>query len=413
MLWQPVSTPDKTSRLRFIARQPLFDLGNRIHGYELLYRHGTEINFQGDIDYANRVTLDNTLVFGLNALTGRTMAFVNCTRNTLLRNLVTLLPPQSTVLEILESVEPDAEVLRACTELREMGYKIALDDFVFRPGVEKFLPLTDYIKVDFAASTPEQRRSIRERITDPRIRFVAEKVETLQDFEAAVREGYEYFQGYYFCRPVLMTSSEIPPNRRNYLAILFALHQDPLNLNEVEKLVKGEPSLCYRLLRLVNSALSGLRQEVTSVMSALLTIGDQQFRKLASISIAAELNEDQTVELLVLALARARFCETCAEMNQEAPSEQYLLGLFSLFPAILRVKMEDMLPSLPFRPEIIEALLGKDNHARRLLSCLEEYEQGNWEECSQYCSTMGIAEPQIVEHYTQAVIWAEKALAIT
>jgi c-di-GMP-related signal transduction protein len=413
MLWQSEYTPEKTPRLRFIARQPVFDLSNHIHGYELLYRHGTEIQFQGDSDYANRVTLDNTIVFGLNVLIGRSMAFVNCTRNTLLRNLVTLLPPQTTVLEILESVDPDPEVLQACSELREMGYKIALDDFVFRPGIEKFLPLTDYIKVDFTTSSPEERRSIRERITDPRIRFVAEKVETLQDFEAAVREGYEYFQGYYFCRPVLMTSNEIPPNRRNYLAILFSLHQDPLNLNEVENLVKAEPSLCYRLLRLVNSALFGLRQEVTSVMAALLAIGDQQFRKLASISIAAELNENQTVELLVLALARARFCEARAETIEETGSEQYLLGLFSLFPAILRIRMEDILPSLPFRAEIVAALLGENNHARTLLSCLEQYEQGNWEECSRYCMAMGVSEPQIVENYTEAVLWAEKALAIT
>lgn len=409
---QPANTSEEASRLRFVARQPIFDAKNRIHGYELLYREGPKNQFSGDGDQASRIMLDNTLLFGLNTLTGKSMAFVNCTRETLLEKLVTLLPPQSTVLEILESVVPDSAVIRACSELREMGYKIALDDFVFRPEMEPLIDLADYIKIDFMLSPESERQQMRKRIGNRPVHFLAEKVETLEDFESALREGYEYFQGYYFCRPVLMSSGEIPPNRLNYLALLRALHQDPLNLKEIEILVKREAALCYRLLRLVNSALFGLRQEVTSIMTALLTIGDQQFRKLASISIAAELNQKQTVELLRVALVRARFCELGATEIGEDPTEQYLLGLFSLFPAILHMKMEDIIPSLPFRSEIIAALRGEANPERKLLSCLEQYEQGNWPQCAEYCVESGISEAQVASHYTTAVRWAEDALAM-
>ncbi len=179
---------------------------------------------------------------------------------------------------------------------------------------------------------------------------------------------------------------------------------------EVEKLVKREASLCYRLLRLVNSALFGLRQEVKSIMTALMAIGEDQFRKLASIAITTELNEEQPAELLILALARARFCELGATSADEDPTEQYLLGLFSLLPAILRMRMEDLVQLLPLRSEITAALNGEANHARRLLGCLEQYEQGNWPECSQRCAEMGMSESLIVENYTEAVRWAEEAL---
>lgn len=396
--------------LRFVARQPIFDARNRIHGYELLYRQGPENQFSGNGDQATRIMLDNTLLFGMNALTGKSRAFVNCTRETLVEKLVTLLPPKLTVLEILESIEPDPVVIRACTELKKMGYRIALDDFIFRPGMEQLIEIADYVKVDFMASPPEERQRIREKITNKKTRLLAEKIETAEDFETALNEGYHYFQGYYFCRPVLLTNSEIPPNRLNYIAVLRALHQEPLDMSEIEMLVKREASLCYRLLRLVNSALFGLRQEVKSIMTALVAIGNEEFRKLASIAIATELNEEQPIELLVLALARARFCELGAKIADEDPTEQYLLGLFSLLPAILRMRMEDIVPLLPLRTDIIAALTGESNHARRLLACLEQYEQGNWPECSALCAAMGIPEAEVVENYTQAVRWAEEAL---
>jgi c-di-GMP-related signal transduction protein len=396
--------------LRFVARQPIFDARNRIHGYELLYRQGTENQFSGNGDRATRIMLDNTLLFGMNALTGRAKAFVNCTREALLERLVTLLPPKITVLEILESIEPEPAVVRACIDLKEMGYKIALDDFIFRPGMEEMIDLADYIKVDFTASPPEERQKIRAKITNSRTRLLAEKIETSAEFEAALAEGFHYFQGYYFCRPVVVSNTQIPPNRLNYLAVLRALHQQPLDMSELEVLVKREASLCYRLLRLVNSVLYGLRQEVKSIMTALMAIGEDEFRKLASIAIATELNEEQPLELLVLALARARFCELGAPSANEDPTEQYLLGLFSLLPAILRMRMEDIVPLLPFRSEITLALNGEANHARRLLDCLEQYEQGNWTECSERCAQMGLEESLIVENYTQAVQWAEEAL---
>lgn len=413
MLHRSGTMPMETTFLRFVARQPIFDTHNHIHGYELLYREGPEDEFNGDRDYACKVTLDNTLLFGIHRLTGRSLTFVNCTREALIEKLVTILPPKTTILEIMETVTPDHAVIRACTELHEMGYRFALDDFIFRSEMEPLIALADYIKVDFMLCPSEERKMICRKVAETGIRLIAERVETADDFATAFQEGFDYFQGYFFCRPLLMATREIPPNQRNCMALLRALHEDPLDLKQIEMLVKPEAALCYRLLRLVNSALFGMRQEVTSIMAALLAVGDKQFRKLATISIAAELNQKQTVELLVLALSRARFCELSARVLGQDPNEQYLLGLISLFPAILRVKMEDILSALPFRKEIISALAGKPNQERKLLTFLEQYEQGNWSTCAEYCEELNISESELADNYTQAVHWTEEALHLT
>lgn len=408
----PENVTEEAPRLKFVARQPILDLQRQVHGYELLYRDGLTDHFLGDRDHACRVTLDNTLLFSMGKLTGNAIAFVNCTHDVLVERLVTVLPPKAVVLEIMETVSPDSEVIRACNELREMGYKFALDDFDLRLDAELLIPLADYIKIDFLSCPPNKRQIIRKKIADARVSLVAEKVESQAEFANAVQEGFEYFQGFYFCRPELMATREIPVGYQNYLSLLRALGKEPLELREVEALVKRDASLCFRLLRLVNSALMGLKQEITSVMAALLTIGDQQFRKLAWISLAAQFNGAQPAELLVMAFSRGRFCELNAAYIGENPDEQYLLGLFSLFPAILRLDVEDIIPTLPFRKEIIAALRQVSNSERILLSCVEEYERGNWQKCSEYCDALHIPEPLLAANYLESVCWAREALSL-
>lgn len=398
------------SWLRFIARQPILDTHSRILGYELLYRQGAENRFSGDGEKASRITLDNTILFGLDTLAHGAKIFVNCTRELLLQKTVTLLPPKSTVLEILETIDPEPEVICACIELRSLGYKIALDDFVFRPGMERFLAIADYIKVDFLNTSAEDRRKIQQLSKNSSAHLLAEKIETLEDFETARKEGYRYFQGYYFCRPAMMSGSDIPSNAVNYLALLHAICKTPFDFAEVELLVKREPSLCFRLLRLVNAASNGIRGHVTSVMTALMAIGEKQFRKLVSIAVASEMSRDQPIELLSLALTRARFCELAAPKIGLDPTTEYLLGLFSLIPSLLKIRMEDFLTLLPLSHEIASALRGESNRARRPLSFLEHYERGCWNNCDELCREMNMTEAQAADTYAASVQWAKDAL---
>ncbi len=199
-----------TEFIRFVARQPIFDRSEKVFGYELLFRNGLEQTFQADCDQAARSTLDSSLLFGIDALCDGRRAFINCTREVLLKDLITLLPSNLTVVEVLETVEADDLVMSACQRLKESGYLIALDDFAPNDPREPLTDLADIIKVDVRATTHEERRAMIKRYGPWRCRMLAEKVETQEEFREAVKDGFLYFQGYFFRKPELMTAREIP-----------------------------------------------------------------------------------------------------------------------------------------------------------------------------------------------------------
>jgi EAL and modified HD-GYP domain-containing signal transduction protein len=396
--------------LRYVARQPITDMRGRVHAYELLFREGPEAFFRGDGDMATRTMLDNSVMFGLEKLTGGLPAFVNCTKESLTEELVDVLPPSMTVLEILEDLEPTPGLIAACRKLKIAGFRLALDDFVWKPELAPLVALADYVKVDFTLLGAAGRKLLRRQLSGAPVALVAEKVETQEDYRQACEEGFTLFQGYYFCRPLLMKNRKVPANRLLHFEILQMLHQDPLDLRKLGRLVKRDASLTYRLLRLVNSPVYAVRQEVRSIQSALIAVGEDAFRRIATLAIASELSNGQPTEILRMAFVRGHFCEAAAELCGLEPAEQYLLGMLSLLPAMLRLPMEELIPTLPMREEICEALEGGMNRERVLLQWLERHEHGDWAGCDQAVESARLNHEELMDIYTEAVTWAEEAL---
>ncbi len=396
--------------LRYVARQPILDLRGRVHGYELLFRSGPEQAFRGDGNMATRAMLDNTVIFGLERLTGGATAFVNCTRESLTDNLVDILPPSMCVLEILEDIEPTPDLLDACRRLKKNGFRLALDDFIWKPGYEPLVELADYIKVDFMLSDEKERHDLLNRVHGAPLALLAEKIETREEFEQACKEGFTLTQGYYFCRPELIQNRKIPSNRLSQIEILRMLRQENIDLQEVCPLVKQDTSLTYRLLRLINSPMYGMRQEINSVKTALIAVGELGFRRLATLAITSELNGDQPIELLRMAYIRARFCELAGLSCGMDETEQYLVGLLSLLPAMLRVSMHELIESLPLREDIAAALTGAHVPERKLLTWLIAHEQGDWATCDAVVSEYKLDREMLLAHYELAVVWAEAAI---
>jgi EAL and modified HD-GYP domain-containing signal transduction protein len=406
----PVERTNK-GRSRFIARQPILNVQREAVGYELLFREGWENRFTGERDAAVRQTLDNCVSMDIEALVGNGLAFLNCTREALVGRLVTLMPPATTVLEILETVEPDAEVVTACTELRTMGYRIALDDFQPRAGMAALVRLASYVKVDFQATDLAERQEIQGMVRGTGTLLVAEKVEDQEEFSRALGEGYSLFQGYFFCRPKIIAGREIPPNRMNYLRLLVELTRPSLNVDAVIGIVRMEPSLFYRLLRLANSPLWGVRKEVTSVGDALMLVGEERFRMLVSVAGSTMLGAGQPTPLISLALERARFCELVAPLIGENPTEQFILGLLSLLDAMTETPMETMAKSLPLRAQAKEALLGAANHVSVPLRTIQSFESGMWSGCPLDGEVLGIGESLLTRLYVESVKWATDSIA--
>jgi c-di-GMP-related signal transduction protein len=394
----------------FVARQPILDPDGRVFGYELLYRASAEATeCAADADLASaRVFTDGLLAFGLDTLTHGQRAFFNVSRRLLLEGAVELLPNQQVVIEIPGTMTSDGDVLDAGRRLRQEGYTLALDGDLDGADLDAWLPLVDFVKVDVLATTREQRASLLGRCAGATM--VAKKVETHEAYRRAHDAGFRRFQGFYFSRPVTLAAREIPGRRLGYLRLLQALVNPALTVNELESLVKHDVSLCYRVLRTVNSAAFGLQLEVRSVRQALVLLGRDAIRKWVGVWAIAGLAEGRSRELVTMALIRGECCATLGRTlwDTEAADELFLVGVLSLLDAILERPMMDVVSTLPLSAEAEAALRGEANRWRQVLDCVVAYERAEWAACEGLAARLGIAAGDLPDVYAGALRWARE-----
>lgn len=399
------------SPMRYVARQPIFDREERVFGYELLFRNGLENCFSGNLDEASRATLDSSLLMGLDVLCDGRRAFVNCTRDTLLKGLVTLLPSNSTVVEILESVPADPDVVAACHSLKEQGYAIALDDYVSGDSRESLVPLADIIKVEMQLTTEEQRADLVKRFGSSCCRMLAEKIETHGDFVRARDQGFAYFQGYFFRRPEMLGTHDLPANQLNYLRMLEAVSRPEIDLAGLEKLIKAEASVCYRLLRYLNSAAFAFRREIHSVKHAMSLLGERDVRRWVRLVAAVGAGQNKTSDLVLSALVRGRFGELLSPQVSHGESDLFLLGLLSLIDVMLEMPMESVLEKISLDQETKAVLLGKPSLLRPVYQLMLAHESGEWEAAAVLSDGLKLDPEEVASLHWQAQQWAREISA--
>lgn len=395
-------------QLRYVARQPILDREENVFGYELLFRDGVENAFTGNCDEASRATLDRSLVMGLDVLCDGRRAFINCTRDTLIKSLVTLLPPASTVVEVLENVPCDPDVIAACRSLKESGYLIALDDFVANDTREALVEMADIIKVDMKLTTEAQRDVIVKNYGALRHRLLAEKIETTAEFVQARDQGFVYFQGFFFRRPERLTTHDLPGNRMHYLRMLQEVSRADLDIPAVENLIKEEASICYRLLRYLNSPVFGLKNEIHSVRHALSMLGEREVRRWVRLVAAVGAGQDKPSDLVLSALVRGRFGELLQPLVPHGDSDLFLLGLLSLLDAMLEMPMSEVLERLPLDHETKAVLLGKPGALRPIYQLMLAQESGEWEPAEQLSTNLHLDSEEVAGYYWRAQQWARE-----
>lgn len=399
--------------MRYVARQPILDRDEKVFGYELLFRDGVENTFSGDCDEASRATLDRSLVTGLEVLCDGHRAFINCTRDTLIKRLVTLLPSASVVVEVLENVPADPDVLSACQSLKEAGYLIAVDDFVADDAREALAEIADIIKVDMHLTTQQQQTAIVKRYGPWRHRMLAEKIETRADFVRARDEGFVYFQGFFFRRPEKVNTHDLPGNSLNYLRMLQEVSRAELDVPALERLIKSEASVCYRLLRYLNSAVFGLKNEIRSVRHALSMLGEREVRRWVRLVAAVGAGQEKTGDLVLSALVRGRFGELLQPLVPHGDSDLFLLGLLSMIDAMLEMPMADVLDRVPLDHETKAVLLGKPSALRPIFQLILAHESGEWEAAEQLSATLHLDSEEVAGYYWRAQQWAREVSAGT
>jgi len=395
--------------MKYLARQPILNRTRDLFAYELLFRDGIHNSCDGlDLELASASLLDTSFLIGLEKISAGRLMFINCPRDFLLRDYASLFPAKSVVLEILETVNPDLEIIAACERLKQAGYKIALDDFVESPAWAPLVAVADIIKVDFRATNQKEQREIVSRYAGRNILMLAEKVETPEEFAAGMRMGYALFQGYFFCRPELMRHRKMPSSRWAYLELLRAVTAPEFNIQELASKIKHEASLTFRLLRYLNSAAFALRAEIHSVPHALSLLGERELRKWIAVVSVGVLADGKPDELMTVPLIRGRFCELLAPLAgmPAHANDLFLLGLLSARGAVLDQPLSSILAELPVNNEIKEALQAGTGLYRQLLEIAIAHEQADWEHVTALLSRAGLGEEQVSAAYISAVEWS-------
>jgi c-di-GMP-related signal transduction protein len=399
----------------FVARQPIFDRDLRCVAYELLFRDGISSAMNHpDGDTATLELLSNSfLSIGLETLTHRKKCFINFTQNLLLQKIPLAFPKENFVVEILENVPPDSEMLTACRDIRSEGYALALDDFVYHPAWDQLLDLVQYVKIDFLQTAIADMGSIISRLQKYPIELIAEKVENRLNYKVASRLGFSYFQGYFFCRPLIIRSREIPSSKLNLLMIMAQMRDPNINITDLEKIISRDVGISFKLLNYLNSAYFFRGTTVKSIKQALILLGLEQLTRFVSVITLTSLGSDKTDELIRLSSIRGRFCElTCPHcgLPGKAP-ELFTIGLFSLIDTLMDDTMERLLEKLPLSDTIKDALIdGKGNYAS-VLSLAVQYEAGNWNKVNEMVQFLGISEEILPTNYLAAIQWADAMIA--
>ena len=394
----------------FIARQPIFDADMQVHAYELLFREsedGARSASVEDGDSATSNVIINTFVnIGLEKIVGDHRAFINLTRLFLSNPDLIMLPPEQLVLEVLEDVEPGETLLNGLRNIRERGYRLALDDFVYDERFEPMIELADIIKIDVLGMEQSDIEAMVARLRRPGMQLLAEKVETYEEYEFLKSLGFDYYQGYFFARPTVVRGKTLSANQVAVLELVAKVNNPQVEVDELADIIRADVSLSHKVLKFINSPASGLRSEVDSVHQAVVLLGLATIKNWVTILALAN-NSTKPNELNATALIRARSCELLARARDFVRPESYFtVGLFSCLDAMMDQPLEELVADLPLSDEARSALLEHQGELGEALDCTLAMEQGDF-------SRIGFGEldlPQLSDIYLEAISWADQMM---
>jgi EAL and modified HD-GYP domain-containing signal transduction protein len=395
----------------YVARQPIFDKRMGIVGYELLYRRSMNNFFEGvDDNQATADLINNAfLVMQFSDLTSGTRAYINFSAEMLLNEIPLLLPKETVVVEILERVEPSAEIIEACQRLKAVGYTIALDDFSFEESSIPLLELADIIKVEFPVVDFETQHKFLRKY-GKRVKFLAEKVETREEYQMAAAMGYDYFQGFFFSMPVIEKKSEIVSIPSTLIRLMTELNQKDPDYRILTNIIETDVGLSYKLLKLAGSVYYGSRYGVYTISLALTRLGLIETRKWVYLLLMKNVRNIENKELVTTCLIRAKFMELLAlKIGKEDEENGYFLaGLFSSIHVLLDCTMEDALMELPISSDVKNALLGQENDIKRALNLVLNYELGKWDMVDAMWIKPDMDREDLMRMYVEALHWKLK-----
>jgi c-di-GMP phosphodiesterase len=360
------------------ARQPILNSSLELYAYEFLYRP-----IQDEAPQSHSITAEviasSALDLGLKKAANNHFIFLNMSYDDLFSPLIEALPSEQVILELLEDIQPDSKLVKRAQELSAKGFSFALDDFVYTPDWDPLIALASIIKFDLTVTSIDVNKALIEKLQPYPIQFLAEKVETLDEFKAYKDIGCELFQGYFFCKPELVQGKAVSASTLAITKLLADINRTDISITELESTVERDPNLTHMLLKYLNSANFSFKNPIERIKQAIVILGINETKKWVTL-ISLRSIPSKPLELIKHALVRAKLAELIALENTEKnPNSFFLMGLLSTIDALLDITMKEALKLMPLKDEILEALLEQKGEMGRVLSIIIDHEQQlNW-----------------------------------
>lgn len=402
----------------FLGRQPILDRNQEIVGYELLFR-------AADVDravfesysHASASVITHALAsFGIHEVLGGKFGFINVHLGLLLSEMLELLPVGQTVLELLEMIQLDHQVVDRCRELKEMGFLLALDDHEFGSCTSDIYHVIDIVKIDILLTGLDALPEIARQLRKYPVKLLAEKVETVEQFQICYDLGFEFFQGYFFARPVVLNRKKIDVSGLAMLKLLQQLTTD-VPVSQIEQTFKENPGLSYNLLRLVNSVSMGMREKIKTLRHAILMLGINQLRRWIQLSLFAG-HDSRSINhpLLELAAVRGRLMEillkhqTGKALGDEQAETAFMVGILSLLDVLFETPMSEIIINLNLNDDVSAALLTREGPLGRMLALTEKLEVTDFDAVKLLLIECGVSLDQLLEAQLEAFNWRSSVI---
>lgn len=398
----------------YIARQPILNINQKLFAYELLYR-GYRDHELGRVSGDKATTSLLSSVFlneGFSVISGSRPCFVNFTEELLLKKVAHSFPKNQIVIEILEDVQPTKGVVEALRSLKAAGYTIALDDFVFEKRLAPLIAYANIIKVDVRLTPLDTILKTLRYLSRYKVKLLAEKVETVEEFEKANRLGFHYYQGYFFSKPKQIRVKELESVKLTLLNLMAEVARKATTLERLHKIISKDIAISYKLLRFLNSAYFYRLEKVKSVKHAIAYLGEKELRRFLLLVIVSELAVEKPAELVRLSLIRAKFCELMAKNSTLAhfELEVFMVGMFSFMDAMLDTDMPAIMDKLPVSDKVRDALAHRKGPLAPFLLATVAYERRQGRVFTELTASLGISTEIIPDLYLEAVRYSNGML---
>ena len=395
----------------YVARQPIFDREYNVVAYELLYRNSIVNSYKGKIadDVVTSILIANAyLTFGIENLIGDNVAYINFDKKLINLGVVELLNKESTVIEILETVVPDKKFIAKLKLLKKNGYKLALDDYTISYKYDSITAIVDLVKVDFRLNTKDEIIYIVEKLKKINKEILAEKVETQEEYHWAKNLGFDYFQGYYFAKPMIKKRKYINNNALQYIRLMRELEKKEPDFSKLSNIIKLDVSLTYKLLKLVNSN-SIIINPIRTIKQAITTLGIKALEKWLSLAVIQSMVKIETIEITKCALARSNFLMNVAKNSimVEYEDELSLIGILSILDIVLDMDMKVIMNSLPLEINIKDTLLGRYSRYSEAVKLCFSYEKGEFKNAVIAAKNIEYNLGNLQKHYIESLNWAK------